>query len=817
MKVRHYLVIGAGLVALLLVAGWLLRNILIQQISNPLLDQYGLTVTDVSLDALATRDARIGYLELRHANGATIAIEDLRLPIRTSAAGRKHYSAAKITVGLPPLASDEPVDFAGILGQLLELPQQFANTDFSVGEINAPPYPAIRDMHWTLSVGEQQLMFVVDAMSLSASLARSSDTDHQLSLSFSEVANVGTAQSIVVDIRRSNTGMSLIGTGTLDLRLWSPIIAMLGVDVLDVVSGSATLQFDGEVADDPNQIPFINADITPTTPIRLTVAGITDAISSVTVESASTTEINATITDFQWSLSQPGMQLRIADSGGNEFSLSLANLSCDSDLACTSEVAIVAENLVLPVADIARFEYSGNQDVTIGEDGPRVLLRPDAQLGVSGIVSPQIEVARFSAQLTSEAEFTITGNDWQFNAGSADVRIDKYAIYDGVAVSVPLFLDKVFAAQTDGQQSASFEFYAAGSSANWNKRRIQLPGARGRVAFEGAEVDANFETDGLYEDASIELHHNLDEESGNLLLADAGLSFSSQALSKRVSPWRFDWDISAGTVGLGMRAAWQKAGADWQINAQGSVRVAELAGAWQDTAFAGLSTNVDADIDTGAGITVRPSTIQVAFVDVGLPVENISADYTLYPDDMTVDVRNLSMSAFGGKITADPFSFSTARESNNLLVHVESIDLAKVLSPDEFESIQISGKIGAELPVTIEGKNLTVTGGKLTGDIPGGVIRYLPGIGSGAKDASGLGFATRALSNFEYETLTSEVNYGVNGDLKLQMRLTGRNPDLEGGRQIILNLGVEDNVLQLLRSLQAARAVEDILERRLAQ
>jgi hypothetical protein len=49
------------------------------------------------------------------------------------------------------------------------------------------------------------------------------------------------------------------------------------------------------------------------------------------------------------------------------------------------------------------------------------------------------------------------------------------------------------------------------------------------------------------------------------------------------------------------------------------------------------------------------------------------------------------------------------------------------------------------------------------------------------------------------------------------MQLTGRNPDLEGSRPVVLNLGVENNIPQMLRSLQAARAVEEILERRLAQ
>ena len=91
------------------------------------------------------------------------------------------------------------------------------------------------------------------------------------------------------------------------------------------------------------------------------------------------------------------------------------------------------------------------------------------------------------------------------------------------------------------------------------------------------------------------------------------------------------------------------------------------------------------------------------------------------------------------------------------------------------------------------------------------------GLAADPSDLSGLGITIRALSNFEYESLSSEVDYTAGGDLKLQLRLTGRNPDLDNGRPVILNLGIENNVPQMLRSLQAARAVEDILLRKIQQ
>jgi hypothetical protein len=129
--------------------------------------------------------------------------------------------------------------------------------------------------------------------------------------------------------------------------------------------------------------------------------------------------------------------------------------------------------------------------------------------------------------------------------------------------------------------------------------------------------------------------------------------------------------------------------------------------------------------------------------------------------------------------------------------------------------VKVSGTVGATLPITIEGDSITISNGKLFGEPPGGVIRYLPEATAGVTDASSIGFVTRALSNFEYTTLTSDIEYNADGDLKLQLQLTGKSPAVDEKRPIVLNLGVENNVPQMLKSLRAARSVEEILEKRL--
>ncbi len=173
------------------------------------------------------------------------------------------------------------------------------------------------------------------------------------------------------------------------------------------------------------------------------------------------------------------------------------------------------------------------------------------------------------------------------------------------------------------------------------------------------------------------------------------------------------------------------------------------------------------------------------------------------------------MTAFGGNVSADPFSFYTAAASNTLTLRAESMELDQLFSLQEFESIKVSGSVAAVMPLTIEDGTVTIVGGTLIGVPPGGVIRYRPGgKPADSKDPS-IDFVTRTLSNYEYTSLVSDVNISKEGDLNLKLRLEGRNPDMDEKRPVVLNLGVENNIPQMLRSLQAARAVEDILAKRL--
>ena len=72
-----------------------------------------------------------------------------------------------------------------------------------------------------------------------------------------------------------------------------------------------------------------------------------------------------------------------------------------------------------------------------------------------------------------------------------------------------------------------------------------------------------------------------------------------------------------------------------------------------------------------------------------------------------------------------------------------------------------------------------------------------------------------ALNDFHYTALASQINYDEKGKLLLSVKLEGRNPALERGRPIHLNLNLEEDVPAMLASIQLSSKVGDIVKKRL--
>jgi len=318
--------------------------------------------------------------------------------------------------------------------------------------------------------------------------------------------------------------------------------------------------------------------------------------------------------------------------------------------------------------------------------------------------------------------------------------------------------------------------------------------------------------------ARANLSQNLRDSSGHLELTEAGYDFGKLSLSKFITGWAYDWDIASGVLHAQGSATWRASSSGVAFEVRAALGAESLAGRYGDVGFVGLNGKTAVTLAAGAAVTVAPAAVDVALVDIGFPIETLRCRLTPDPAAKAVDVDSVSMTTLGGEVQADPFRYAIDAADNRIMLHAKAIQLPLIVRLADLETVEISGSVSGDIPVTIRGNVIVIDDGQLDSDPPGGTIRYSGGAAAGiVNDSSRLGVVTRTLRNFEYNALSSRVDYSEDGDLKLRMRLTGVNPDVDPTQPVILNLNVDNNVPQMLRSLQATRSIEDILEKKLSR
>lgn len=795
-----------GIAIALAVLAWYLRDTLIREISNPLLGKYGIEVTDVSLDALATRDASIAYLELSYEDDTVIAIEGLTLPIIGTDTGFKTYSARRVSIELAD-GDDAPLEVAPLVTQVLSLNSELAGNAFQITELRLPELPPIHDLRWVLSAGSQNLDARMEMVSMSAVIRSIGEAGHEIAFSVP-------GDRISADLQRNESSFSLSGSSDLNLPSWSPLAKLAGILPAEIQfdAGTGRLTLDVDIPFDALNPPMAQVELAPSSPWLMSYAHESGETTSVVLQTGEAIRIAAEFPEVDWTLRQASSAMQVSYDNWSDIPLALSDVTCKPGPECSLRADVKVENRLLPVGQVGEAQLSALIEAAFTDDAVELNLQPGAHADVLNLESPGIEAERIGGRLVSPGTLEIVDAGWALAADSIDGNVEGLRATEGVHVSAPVFLEDVRMSELDEVAAASAGVFVPNAEARWLEHVIKLPGMKGGLRLQGDAARAELETVGLQQDGSVQLQHDLQTGAGSLRVDDAVVSFGATALSDRLRPWEHSWDLREGTVAVSLAAQWQES--EPAVRGSVAANVTGLSGHYQDSVFADVSTTLELDYSGDGSLSIAPSALTVGLLDVGVPVTEISADYVLDPDGPGVAVDNLKMTALGGTVRADPFSFHTAGERNTLLLYAESLEMDELLTVREFEAIEVTGSISARLPVSIDGDAVTIANGTLTGEAPGGVIRYLPGAPPDESDASSLAFVRKVLSNFEYESLSSVVDYTEGGDLKLQLRLEGRNPDMEETRPVVLNLDVENNVPQMLRSLRATRAVEEVLEQR---
>jgi len=276
-----------------------------------------------------------------------------------------------------------------------------------------------------------------------------------------------------------------------------------------------------------------------------------------------------------------------------------------------------------------------------------------------------------------------------------------------------------------------------------------------------------------------------------------------------VSNWAEDYDLEAGRLDVAVAFRWRPEAA-----ATGRVEAALAEGLlrYGEDRIEGVAGTFDLRLEDGE-VALLPAQVRAERANVGVLLEALEATVALSGD--AVAVSGAKAELLGGRAGAEAFRYDLDTGSAAFTVTLDGLSLAALLALVG-DDIRGEGSLGGTLPVTLADGVPSIRGGKLAAEPPGGVIQVAPDFAA-LTGQPGLDFALAALTDFRFETLESTVDYTEDGELTLGVRLEGKNPEVEKGRPIHYNLNITQNVLVLLESLRAQRAVTERLEKRVVR
>ncbi len=155
----------------------------------------------------------------------------------------------------------------------------------------------------------------------------------------------------------------------------------------------------------------------------------------------------------------------------------------------------------------------------------------------------------------------------------------------------------------------------------------------------------------------------------------------------------------------------------------------------------------------------------------------------------------------------------------SLVLALRDLSLAGLVAVAGRDDLGAAGRISGTIPVEVHDGVLQIKGGRLAADPPAGRLRYRPPTPPAMLLSAGEQgeLVLRALEDFHYEKLEVELGTGAGGEGRVQLALRGRNPALEGGREVQLNLDLSGPLLALLQSDPLLHDLLDRIGKRLAR
>ncbi|MBN1928875.1 MAG: YdbH domain-containing protein [Chlorobiaceae bacterium] len=170
-------------------------------------------------------------------------------------------------------------------------------------------------------------------------------------------------------------------------------------------------------------------------------------------------------------------------------------------------------------------------------------------------------------------------------------------------------------------------------------------------------------------------------------------------------------------------------------------------------------------------------------------------------------VSGFSAGLLGGTVAVEKMDYDLERKHAETLVQLNGIPIQSLLEMQGTSKLSATGTIRGALPVVLDNNLFSIPEGSMDAE-KNGLIIYSTTPEERAAAGAGMRLTYEALGNFFYSELLSTITMAPDGNSTITIQLKGRNPDFQNNRPVNLNLNIQQNLLDLFRSLTLSSEIE---------
>ncbi|NMM44049.1 hypothetical protein HH303_06145 [Rhodospirillaceae bacterium KN72] len=201
----------------------------------------------------------------------------------------------------------------------------------------------------------------------------------------------------------------------------------------------------------------------------------------------------------------------------------------------------------------------------------------------------------------------------------------------------------------------------------------------------------------------------------------------------------------------------------------------------------------------------------------GLGTLPMTGRFSVAPDG-TASIDTFTLALFSGELALVGGRFDPAGPSLDGTVRVRRMDLSQSLAALSVQGVSGTGMVSGAIPIHVSANDAVIKAGTLAAEGDGALSIDNDTVNQAlASDQQAVQLLVDVLKDFQYDELGAELDLPPNGDGRIGLRLSGRNPAVLDGHPFKLNVNIESDFHNLFDILKQILSLSGKLARSFGQ